>query len=134
MLLVITTIIVGNVYLIPDINALSKNTNYVILSEKYFFVFGLDNQNDVITKDGGVWYNSEWRIINMTGIEVEQYDDKGDKGWIIGNLKSGEKFWFTWNLTINNDVVTETFVYDGKTLTAMSDYKAYMTRLFFPGS
>jgi len=73
-------------------------------------------------------------MINMTGIEVEQYDDKGDSGWIIGNLKSGEKFWFTWNLTINNDVVTETFVYDGKTLTAMSDYKAYMTRLFFPGS
>jgi len=122
-----------SVSLIPDINALSKNTNYVILSEKYFFVFGLDEQSNVFPIDGGILYNSEWNIINKTNVTVEQYDDKGNSGRIIGTLNSGEIFWFTWNLTINSDVVTESFVYDGETLTSMSDYKTYMTRLFFPG-
>lgn len=119
--------------LIPNVDALSKNVDYVILSEKYFFVFGLDDQSNVIAKDGGILYNSEWHMINKTGIQVEQYDDKGNSGWIIGELNSGEKFWFTWNLTINSNVVTESFVYDGETLTSMADYKAYMTRLFFTG-
>lgn len=132
-ILIMVGITIISVSLIPDINALSKNTNYVILSEKYFFVFGLDEQSNVFPIDGGILYNSEWNIINKTNVTVEQYDDKGNSGRIIGTLNSGEIFWFTWNLTINSDVVTESFVYDGETLTSMSDYKTYMTRLFFPG-
>lgn len=124
---------IGCISLIPNTDALSQNRDYVILSEKYFFVFGLDDQSNVIVRDGGIMYNSEWQMINKTDIEVEQYYENGEAGWIIGNLQSGEQFWFTWNLTINSDVVTETFVYDGETLTHFPDYKAYMTRLFFLG-
>lgn len=120
--------------LTPNSDALTTNKDYVVLSEKYFFVFGLDDQSNIITRDGGVLYDSEWHMINMTAnVEVEQYDDSGNRGWIIGELESGEQFWFTWNLNINNNVVTETFVYDGEILTHFPDYGAYLKRLFFTG-
>lgn len=132
MLLVITTIIVGSMYLIPDIDALSKNKDYVILSEKYFFVFGLDDKNNVFVRDGGVLYNSEWHMINMTAnVEIEQYDGGGNLGWIIGELDSGEDVWFSWNLIVNNNTIAAAFVYDGETLTEFTYYEAYLKRLFF---
>lgn len=132
MLLVITTIIIGSMYLVPDINALSENKDYVILSEKYFFVFGLDDQSNVIVRDGGVLYDSEWHMINMTAsVEVEQDNNDGNLGWIIGELDSGEAVWFTWNLIISNNTIAAAFVYDGETLTEFTYYEAYLKRLFF---
>lgn len=89
----------------------------------------------IIPIDGGILYNGEWQMINMTNIIVEQLDeedaDPSDAGWIIGKLKSGERFWFTWNLTINYDVVTGVWIYDEITLTEITDHDAYMTRLFY---
>lgn len=116
---------------VQDSEALRANEEYVILSEKYFVVFSTDENKKVIPIDGGIFYNDKWQMFNMTNVTVEQGDDEGDLGWFIGNLKSEERFWFTWNLTINSDVVTAAWVYDEKTLTEMTDYKAYMTRLFF---
>lgn len=114
-----------------DSEALRINEEYVILSEKYFVIFSTDENKNVIPIDGGIFYNDKWQMFNITNVTVEQLHDEGDLGWFIGNLKSGEQFWFTWNLTINSDVVTGTWVYDGEILTEMTDYKAYMTRLFF---
>ncbi len=116
---------------IQDSEAIRGNEEYVILSEKYFVVFSTDEAKKISPIDGGIFYNDKWQMFNMTNIVVEQGDDEGDLGWIIGHLKSGERFWFTWNLTINSDVVTGAWVYDGEILTEMTDYKAYMTRLFF---
>lgn len=124
--------IITSIILIPDVSALSKNKDYVILSEKYFFVLQLDNQSNVTIKDGGVLYDSEWHMMNMTAnIEVEQYDDVGNLGWIIGELDSGEQVWFSWNLIVSNNTVAAAFVYDGETLTEFTYYKAYLKRLFF---
>ncbi len=124
--------IITSIILIPDVNALSKNKDYVILSERYFFVFGLDEQSNVFVRDGGVLYDSEWRMMNMTAnVEVEQYDYGGNIGWIIGELDSGESVWFSWNLIITNGTVASAFVYDGETLTEFTYYEAYLKKLFF---
>jgi len=114
-----------------DSNALRINEEYVIFSDKYFVVFETDEDKKVFFKDAGIWYNDRWQIVNSTSVEVQQLHDEGNIGWFIGNLETGEQFWFTWNLEINDNVVTGTWVYDGITLTEMTDYKAYMTRLFF---
>lgn len=129
--LVLSIVFVTLLVNVQDSEALRANEEYVILSEKYFVVFSTDENKKVIPIDGGIFYNDKWQMFNMTSVAVEQWNDEADGAWIIGNLKSEERFWFTWNLTINSDVVTAAYVYDGETLTELADYEAYMTRLFF---
>ena len=105
--------------------------HYVFLSEEYFFVYGIDG-DQIIPIDGGVYYNSEWRIFNMTDVIVRQFDD-GKIVWIEeGTLEnSDEQFWFTWNLSIpDTGYVTVVYIYDGEILTELSDYNTYKNRLF----
>ncbi len=116
---------------VQDSEALRANEEYVILSEKYFVVFSTDENKKVIPINGGIFYNDKWKMFNMTSVTVEQWNDEADGAWIIGNLKSEEQFWMVWDLTHNSNVVTAAYVYDGEILTELTDYEAYMTRLFF---
>lgn len=116
---------------LQDADALRMSEEYVILSENYFIVFETNEDKRVIPIDGGVLYNDKWVMLNMTEITVEQLNDDGDIGSFIGKLVTGDKFWFTWNIITNSNIITSVWVYDGITVREFTDNDTYMKKLFF---
>lgn len=116
-------------------NVDSSNTQKVLnifLSEKYFFVYEIDEKYNIAPITGGVMYKEEYQMFNMTDIIIRELGETGDIVWIEdGKLNdSNNLFWFTWNLTsINTNIMTGVWVWDGEKLIQEIDPNTYWGKL-----
>ena len=131
-ILLILLVALMMVITIQNVYALQSEESYVFLSDNYFLVFELDEDKNVHVIDGGVFYDSEWRLIDVDNLIINQVEENSNIVWVEGKLSdSNLQFWFNWNLLINSDVVTGFWVYDGEVLTEYSDHTTFMEKLFY---